>query len=648
MNDVVTRGSLLKEIAFVDDAKGLEVYGVKGGKDWRAIVDAAGGIASHDRLQTVEDAQTAGMVGYATLSELSGNLTPPDGALAKVTNDPTPANNGTWRKDGAVGAGVWVKSADEVSALEARAAELESVNAGARLTAEEAASVMLAGRAEAIEEFVDPLKPRIEPDGALGWLFGVVDESGRILMAVDRDGRLHTRFQDFDQEFATADGRVFGVVDASGRAVLTVEQDGMLASVAGVRTPGFELAEYDTVDGRVFVITDAAGRVLFEIGQDGTVTGSPEVADARGTHSTLDGRLSAYLTPEGMPRLPVWGEWNLRRTFLALRRLKVGLPEQLRIACIGDSWTFNRYRFVRDFIRQMSDGYGYGGPGWVGFYMHSDGTPQASADDAVVAVTHAGAWTMAPAVVASPDVGETTTDVAGDKITVTHLGAGTVSTAKLFHLGSAGTIRYRWDGGAWTSVDLSLASGLTIEALAEPPPGPWVLEIENVSGITTLCGMRLAQADDGVVVHKLGRAGAGATHFATPDATQWQAGIAELAPQLVTILLGTNDQASITPAVFKDRVGAVISRTRAAIPNVEILLVAPCENDEGRPTPMTDYAAAMYQLAVEHACAFIDLQYTFGAAPDDYMDLFSDTVHPAPETGGTLVADCLLRLIAHT
>lgn len=116
----------LKERPIIQDAVGAELYGIKAGKDYRVPVGAPGGLAEHDRVATLELGQAAGQLGYATKADMEGDLDHDAGTLALVTNDPTPANNGTYRKTGASGEGAWVASADRVSALEARTAAVEA------------------------------------------------------------------------------------------------------------------------------------------------------------------------------------------------------------------------------------------------------------------------------------------------------------------------------------------------------------------------------------------------------------------------------------------------------------------------------------------------------------------------------------------
>lgn len=65
-------------------------------------------------IDVIELAQTSGMIGYATKADMDGDLDHDEGALAKVTNDSTDANNGTYRKEGATGTGAWIQADDRV------------------------------------------------------------------------------------------------------------------------------------------------------------------------------------------------------------------------------------------------------------------------------------------------------------------------------------------------------------------------------------------------------------------------------------------------------------------------------------------------------------------------------------------------------
>jgi lysophospholipase L1-like esterase len=161
----------------------------------------------------------------------------------------------------------------------------------------------------------------------------------------------------------------------------------------------------------------------------------------------------------------------------------------------------------------------------------------------------------------------------------------------------------------------------------------------------------IQSAVNGVRVHKLGSSGSKATDWLNANATQWQAGISSLAPNLVILCLGTNDQASYTAKVFQGHIENMVARIRAAAPTADILLMCPCENQGGRANPMATYAGAMRYNASVYGTAFLDLQPAFGLLPADYAFgsarpwFQADGFHPEPTTGGYAIAAALLRLL---
>jgi hypothetical protein len=66
---------------------------------------------------------------------MDADLSKPDGALAQVTNDATVANNQSYRKSGAAGAGSWVASVDRLANALGNGSGFQQSGAGAVLRA---------------------------------------------------------------------------------------------------------------------------------------------------------------------------------------------------------------------------------------------------------------------------------------------------------------------------------------------------------------------------------------------------------------------------------------------------------------------------------------------------------------------------------
>ncbi len=149
----------------------------------------------------------------------------------------------------------------------------------------------------------------------------------------------------------------------------------------------------------------------------------------------------------------------------------------------------------------------------------------------------------------------------------------------------------------------------------KPVSGAGQLWIEVVSGPVTLYGVNEVLPDvAGVLVHKLGATGTRVQQWASIDATHWKAGIAALGLNLLGITHGTNDQTTgRSKAQYKADILTLIDRARTANPFIDILLVAPAENQRtNNPVAMSVYADALYEIARdERNVAYLDLQQWF-------------------------------------
>ena len=447
---------------------------------------------------------------------------------------------------------------------------------------------------------------------------------------------------------------------------LTQKADGSYTFSLGTKAGALPVGNCE-VDGLfdsdqyAFALVDPTDKIIFAVTALGEIVGSfvsAEVEVARGTRATLNDRLSRSLTAYGLPTEPTWGLYYLRETRQRLRKLLLAEATQFRMAMIGDSWTHLASRYSGNTAATLQTTYGYGAAGWCGFGFFGGSATGTNINGNIrgsqATVTIAGTWTSvyASGSAYGPDICQSTTTTTTDKVTVT--GPALTTGVDLFSVGTTGSLRYRWDGGSWTTLDMA-GSGLVITALTGVPATAFTLELEHVSGTVTLCGVNLKGTANGVIVHKLGASGSRTSQWAGAAASQWQTAITSLAPDLVTILHGTNDQDSYSAATFRGYLETIIDRIRIARPTADILLVAPCENIRpGNVIPMADYQEQTYQVAAGKKCGFLNLQSYFGETPAEYGSASArpwfnaDNIHPEPTAGGRTIVDALVRVITQS
>ncbi|HBX7935716.1 TPA: SGNH/GDSL hydrolase family protein, partial [Klebsiella pneumoniae] len=367
-----------------------------------------------------------------------------------------------------------------------------------------------------------------------------------------------------------------------------------------------------------------------------------------------------------------YGLERLRETRQRLRSLKygkAGTTARLVVGMVGDSWTHNTGRYALKVATSLWRKYhassAFVADGPIGRGFCSFGGIGSSLPNGDVVWNNRAVIQAGTADVSAYGTGN------GPDACQAVLPTGTVlrlqgnetftkgTTFTLFAEGGAGVVRHSWDSGiTWqTSIDLSaLAAGLqTVLLTGKPVSGAGQLWIEVVSGPVTLYGVNEVLPDvAGVLVHKLGATGTRVQQWASIDATHWKAGIAALGLNLLGITHGTNDQTTgRSKAQYKADILTLIDRAREANPCVDILLVAPAENQRtNNPIAMSLYADALYEIARDDRnVAYLDLQQWFGEKPADYSStsgrpwFASDLIHPDPDMGGYVIADAWLFAI---
>lgn len=457
-----------------------------------------------------------------------------------------------------------------------------------------------------------------------------------------------------DYGIPAATEAVFRIVGGNGRVIFEVLRGGVIDPLMRrVRAEsGWQIYEAEAISADSLRIVGANGRIIQTFGptDQGGSDSNDEVETARGTRASLNARISTALTPYGLPIGYRWGEWFMRETRQRLSRLRAAGAGQLVIAAIGDSWTAKPFRWCGPYSQILQSEFGNAGPGYTAFARAGgSGDPEGSVDLGVL-VALSAAWSTSYWTGDMPSISKVTSTAGGASVVVS-APAG-LSSVRLIH-GGGGDISYRFDGGTWQEVTLSGSSTQALD-LAGVPAGAFELEIVAVDAGVVLGGVDLRSASAGVRLHKLGCSGSRAYYWARNNAAAWSAGIQALAPNMVVIMLGTNDQKDYGAATFRGYVQTIVSRVRAALPQADVVLAAPAENGEdveGHVAPMSAYAAELAELAQINGCAFVDLQQLFGGDFTEYSAASGrpwfdpDNIHPS-DAGGFAIADALYRLSA--
>lgn len=444
------------------------------------------------------------------------------------------------------------------------------------------------------------------------------------------------------------------------------------------------VAEYSDIKGFVLTIADSgqnltsittgseiyfiritvgtARRESIQI-EEGSASTAFEPFEYSYVSSLPDGTPISGLSNEVSEIPDMFGIERLRETHMRLTKLSYGQNVRLSAALMGDSYTRFSPRYALKVAQKLWATFSNSpintlvppiGYGWrsFGFDPNGDNT------DIINTNVNQSGFTCAYNTGNGPDISSVTAASAGATISYNHdFGLG--FEQYLFFEGGSGTIQYQTSGMASPEIlDLTqYPAGMNIVKLSNlPSSGSSLLTFTvNVAPVTLYGVNILNETLPGIIVNKLGGSGSRTTHWVNAMNAKWSAAFTNLAPDLTTIMLGTNDQGSnLTASTFRANLLTMIDTIRAARPTTDILLIIPAENNRpgGNTTAMETYAKVMYDIAKnDRDVAFLNLQKSFGEKPSDYAYgsarpwMIADGLHPDPKTGGYAISSAIIRAI---
>jgi len=461
-------------------------------------------------------------------------------------------------------------------------------------------------------------------------------------------------------------------VEANAEAAAAAAEQSAAAAAAAAETVSGSIEIYERADKprRSAVTTDSLRGVLAAPTPD-------EVADARGSTTSLNARISRFLYADGAPKVEAENRLRLRRS--AEKRLgllyrkwvreqpgyesNTAWDRQLRIVQNGAS-EGARPLHTPIIARHLANRYGFAALGSVHLSGSSEAVanPNAHSQDASRGPSPVSVafWT---------DFEEDLVQSQQNTLNGMYLRCNnpskrlTITTAEwapvtewvrlILRVSSAGAGagRYRFDAGGWTTFTCNGAEGdaIYVDLTGVPSDPDFVLDIENVSGNFGLVDAVLGSSASGCIMHKLSVGGNRMDLMATTMASaQWQASARRLSLDpnaadhfdLFAISLGGNDQgAGVSLNAYETALESMIASVRAVDAGTDILISGFYQSqraiDESY-IPAADYNRRLQQVAWDLGAAFIDPTNIGSPPPTDFLD--DDNFHPNGLVGGPYFA----------
>jgi lysophospholipase L1-like esterase len=231
-----------------------------------------------------------------------------------------------------------------------------------------------------------------------------------------------------------------------------------------------------------------------------------------------------------------------------------------------------------------------------------------------------------------------------------------------------GTFSYAIGGGSAVNVSTNgaLADG-KVTHVSLGAAGPHVLTLRWVSGNLDIDGVTEYNGDysAGIQVHDAGHYGwaTGTWQTATASGSAGAAGaIAALAPSLLIIMLGVNDQFSgVSPTTLQSNLQAIIASLKAVLPSpcsaFALCMLPPRVNQSSYAFPWSQYVTAAWNVAAADTSGpsgtsiVTVMDFTLGnRMPGADTDVYGfwhagDLVHPS-DRGDQMIADALAQFLS--
>lgn len=318
-----------------------------------------------------------------------------------------------------------------------------------------------------------------------------------------------------------------------------------------------------------------------------------------------------------------------------------------RVFFTGDSWTEHLLETPQVLASSLYETFGQSGLGWISVHADEGGSSSTLSQllNGARLIKSSG-WTLADMTTAADGLDGHAVTATGvtSTINITNL---KTQTLRWYYLDGDGEFRYTVDGGSPVVVSCGgtgLRKSVEISGLTDAAHSIRFDLVTN-PGTVTMFGGFATRTAPGVEFSKAGNGGSTAVQW-KGIAANVQTYVADLKPDLVFIILGTNDRnRAITKADFKSGIESMVGAYRAGNPSCAVVLVAPVAGGTSSELGlMASYAEAMDEVSRSiKGVEQINLnEFMPPRVVTDAMGLWKDDNHLS-ELGGRFVADLLMK-----
>ena len=369
--------------------------------------------------------------------------------------------------------------------------------------------------------------------------------------------------------------------------------------------------------------------------------------NAAGLHTTINEliqtALQGYAT-QPQPKHTDGSTLYLLRSKIA--KILAGYSAQARILFQGDSWSDHLKETAQALNKALGNAYGRAGTGWLSMNADEGGSSSTKSQLLNDARLYKVGWTLIDMVVGTDSLDGHAAVATGTTSTISISNLKT-EALKWYYKDGNGTFRYSVDGGSPVTVvcgNTGNRASIDIAGLTDTTHSI-VFDLIGNAGTVTFYGGMATRTAAGIEFSKAGNGGSTAVQW-NGIATQLQAYSAELKPDVVIIVLGTNDKnQSITKAAFKAGLQGMVNAHRVGSPHCSIILMTPILSGSTADMGLlTGYAEAMYEISQSTAnVEFINLNsYMPPRLISDSFGVWSDSLHLS-DVGGEVVAGLLMN-----